>query len=122
VCRRPGRSKRLANPAQLLADDAVTDLVEPGAAIGLRITHAEQSELGPFAEQFAGKDLGFLGLHNQRRNFLGDEPGDGLTHLLVLGRELEIHPAVPLGGEYSPHVCMTCARDFDVIRSTHLSY
>ena len=91
--RRPGRGKGLTHPAQLLANDAVADLVEPGAAIGLRIAHAEQPEFSPFAEQLAGKHLGLLGLRNQRRDLLGHETGDGLTHLLVLGRELEIHAA-----------------------------
>ena len=114
MCADQEASKRLANPAQLLADDAVADLVEPRAAIGLRITHAEQSKLGPFAEQFAGKNLGFLGLRNQGRNFLGDEPGDGLTHLLVLGRELEIHPAVSLGVPrgLAPRFALSSARRY----------
>src|SRR5690606_20383536 len=106
--RRPARCESLAAEAQLLAHDAVADLVHAAAAVGFGVAHAEQAELAPAAEHFAREGLFFFGPRHERCQLFTAHAAHGFAHGLVFGREAEIlaHRLLP-----SSRACPDTARD-----------
>jgi hypothetical protein len=88
---RPCRREALCDRADLLAHDAVGDLVHPGAAVGLGIAHAEQPQIAPLAEYLGWKALGLLRLLDARGDFGVAEASNEVAQLFVLDRQAEIH-------------------------------
>src|SRR5947207_15556031 len=86
--RRSGRDRE--RPAgHLLGDEAVGHHVGVGAAVGLRVPEAEIAELADTPEELR-RELRPLVDRLARRDDLGvDEPRDGLTEPLLLGREAD---------------------------------
>lgn len=62
---RPGRGECLRQITEFFAHNAVADLVQAAAAVGLGVAHAQQAQLAPALEYAPGKGLLFFGLEHQ---------------------------------------------------------
>ena len=84
-------------PLQFLADKAVADVVQAGAAVAVNVA-AEQAEGGELGHQLDGKAVILEGLGDNRQDALVDEPCDRVLHLpLVIGKERADVEEIELG-------------------------
>ena len=75
-------------PLQLLHDEAVGDVVEPGAAVLLRQVGAEHAQLGHARDQLLGELALDVGLADDRDEVLVHPGADGVAdRALLLGEE-----------------------------------
>ena len=88
---------------ELLHDEAVRDVVEPGAAVLLGQVGAEHAELGHLRDQLLREASLDVALADDRQHVLVDEGADGVADgALFLGEE-RVEPVEVDAGESGPH-------------------
>ena len=78
VLHREDYAGRGAAAGNLLDDDAVGDVIEPGVALRFGERNPREAELGGFLERFAGEAARFIDLLGQRLYFGFGEFANGL--------------------------------------------
>ncbi|SQE15471.1 hypothetical protein BP312_03369 [Bordetella pertussis] len=96
---RPGRGECLRQITEFFAHNAVADLVQAAAAVGLGVAHAQQAQLAPALEYAPGKGLLFFGLEHQGGELFLAEPPHGVPYGFVFAGKgkAQAHGSAPLG-------------------------
>src|SRR5438552_728317 len=95
VVRGDGEADRCVDPGQLLDDDHVIAVVQPGAAVFRGEEDAEHAHLPQLSHDLSGELLGLVELERMGRDFLLRELPNGPSGQFLLIAQLEIQGRLP---------------------------